>query len=54
MSQKLIVTPHGGESEEFSLIPEGMGYHFEAMELMNCLNEGRIKAILFLIPSVLI
>lgn len=44
MSQKLIVSPHGGESEEFSLIPEGMGYHFEAMEVMNCLDEGRIQS----------
>jgi len=44
MSQRLIISLHGRESEEISLIPEGMGYHFEAIEAMNCLEDGRIQS----------
>ena len=44
MSQRLSVRPNGKESTEYSLLPEGMGYQFEAAEVMNCLEEGRIES----------
>ncbi len=44
MSQKLVVSLHGQEKEEFSLIPESMGYHFEAMEVMKCLDKGKTES----------
>ena len=44
MSQRIIVSPHGKESKEYSLIPEGMGYHFEALEVMKCLEEGKTQS----------
>ena len=44
MSQRLNIALNGKESEEFSLLPEGMGYHFEAIEVMNCLDEGKLES----------
>ncbi len=44
MSQRLKVDLNGKESEEFSLNPEGMGYNYEAVEVMRCLDEGRIES----------
>jgi predicted dehydrogenase len=44
MSQRLNVVINGKEPMEYSLIPDGMGYHFEAMEVMKCLDEGRIES----------
>lgn len=44
MSQRLSVELNGQEPENYSLMPEGMGYHFEAIEVMNCLNEGRTES----------
>lgn len=44
MSQRLRVDINGKESEEFSLIPEGMGYNYEAVEVMRCLDEGRTES----------
>jgi predicted dehydrogenase len=44
MSQKLIVAMNGEEPKKQSYMPEGMGYHFEAMEVMKCLDEGRIQS----------
>lgn len=44
MSQRLNVAINGKEPMEYSLIPDGMGYHFEAMEVMKCLDEGRIES----------
>lgn len=41
MSQRLIVSINGKKNQEYSLLPEGMGYHFEAMEAMKCLHEGK-------------
>ena len=26
---------------EYSFLPDGMGYHFEAIEVMKCLDEGK-------------
>jgi predicted dehydrogenase len=44
MSQRLNVTMNGKENQEYSLLPDGMGYHFEAMEVMKCLDEGKLES----------
>ncbi len=44
MSQRLNVTLNGLEPQEFSIIPEGMGYQYEAAEVMKCLEEGRTES----------
>lgn len=41
MSQKLTVAINGKDKEEYSFIPEGMGYQYEAEEVMRCLDEGK-------------
>ncbi len=41
MSQKVILNLHGQETGEFVFNPPAMGYHFEAEEVMKCLDEGR-------------
>ena len=54
MSQRLNVAMNGKENIEYSLLPEGMGYHYEAIEVMKCLDEGKLKAILYLTLSLAI
>ena len=44
MSQRLNVTLNGLDAQEFSMIPEGMGYQYEAAEVMKCLEEGRTES----------
>lgn len=44
MSQRLMVSINGKEAKEYSLLPDGMGYQFEAAEVMKCLDEGRIES----------
>jgi predicted dehydrogenase len=44
MSQRLSVAINGKENEEYSLIPDGMGYQYEAMEVMKCLDEGKLES----------
>jgi predicted dehydrogenase len=44
MSQRLLVSKNGMDPREESLIPEGMGYHFEAAEVMKCLDEGKTES----------
>ena len=44
MSQRLNVAINGKENKEYSLLPDGMGYQFEATEVMNCLDEGKIES----------
>jgi predicted dehydrogenase len=44
MSQQLRVEINGKENEDYSLLPDGMGYQFEAMEVMNCLDEGKLES----------
>lgn len=44
MSQQLKVALNGREPEEYSLLPEGMGYQFEALEVMKCLDEGKLES----------
>lgn len=44
MSQRLNVAINGRENVEYSLLPEGMGYHYEAIEVMKCLDEGKVES----------
>jgi hypothetical protein len=44
MSQRLNVAMNGKENAEYSLLPDGMGYQFEAMEVMKCLDEGKLQS----------
>jgi predicted dehydrogenase len=44
MSQRLKVEINGRDSAEYSMLPDAMGYHFEAEEVMRCLDEGRIES----------
>jgi predicted dehydrogenase len=44
MSQKLKVAMNGKENVEYSLLPEGKGYPFEAIEVMKCLDEGKLQS----------
>lgn len=40
MSQKVILSVHGEQKQEFSFNPPAMGYHWEAEDVMNCLDAG--------------
>jgi predicted dehydrogenase len=44
MNQRLILDIHGREKEEFKFKPDAMGYHWEAEEVMKCLDDGRIES----------
>jgi predicted dehydrogenase len=44
MSQRLRVNLNGKENEEYSLLPDGMGYQYEAIEVMKCLDEGKLQS----------
>jgi predicted dehydrogenase len=44
MSQRLIVEMNGKENQVYSLLPDGMGYQFEAMEVMKCLDEAKLQS----------
>jgi predicted dehydrogenase len=44
MNQRLILSLHGKEKEEFVFSPPAMGYHWEAEEVMKCLDEGRTES----------
>lgn len=44
MNQRVILNSHGGEMQEFIFKPEGMGYHWEAIEVMKCLDEGKTES----------
>jgi len=44
MSQRLNVAINGKEPIEYSLLPEGMGYQYEAAEVMKCLNEAKLES----------
>jgi hypothetical protein len=35
---------HGAEKQEFVFNPPAMGYHWEAEEVMKCLDEGRTES----------
>jgi predicted dehydrogenase len=40
MSQRVLISMHGQEKQEFVFNPPAMGYHWEAEEVMRCLDEG--------------
>jgi len=40
MSQRVVLNLHGKEKEEFTFNPPAMGYHWEAEEVMRCLDMG--------------
>lgn len=44
MSQRVIITMHGQEKQEFVFNPPAMGYHWEAEEVMRCLDQGRTES----------
>jgi len=44
MSQCLTVALNGKENQDFSLLPDGMGYQYEAVEVMRCLDAGKIQS----------
>ena len=44
MSQRLNVSINGKKSKIYSLLPDGMGYPFEAVEVMKCLEKGKIQS----------
>jgi len=44
MSQQLSVAMNGKKVKEFSLLPDGMGYQYEAMEVMKCLDEEKTES----------
>jgi len=44
MSQRLIIAINGKDNKEYSLLPDGMGYQFEATEVMKCLDEGKLQS----------
>lgn len=44
MSQRLKVALKDQEQQEYSFMPEGMGYHYEAAEVMNCIEKGKIES----------
>jgi predicted dehydrogenase len=44
MSQRLTVSINGKEDIEYSLLPDGMGYQYEAAEVMKCLDKGKLES----------
>ena len=44
MSQQLSVAMNGKKVKEYSLLPDGMGYQYEAVEVMKCLDEGKMES----------
>jgi predicted dehydrogenase len=44
MNQRTILELHGKEKQEFKFLPEAMGYHWEADEVMRCLDKGRTES----------
>ena len=44
MSQRLNVVLNVKENKEYSLLPDGMGYQYEANEVMKCLDEGKLQS----------
>jgi predicted dehydrogenase len=44
MNQRTTFQPHGMGTQEFTFSPEAMGYHWEAEEVMRCLDEGKTES----------
>jgi predicted dehydrogenase len=44
MNQRTTFQTHGMSAQEFTFSPEAMGYHWEAEEVMRCINEGKTES----------
>ncbi len=44
MNQRVILELHGKEKETFVFTPPALGYHWEAEEVMNCLDRQLIES----------
>jgi predicted dehydrogenase len=44
MNQRTLLSLHGRENQEFIFRPDAMGYHWEAEEVMKCLDEGKTES----------
>jgi predicted dehydrogenase len=44
MNQRTTFQPHGMEMQEFEFTPDAMGYHWEAEEVMRCLDDGKSES----------
>lgn len=44
MNQRVILSLHGQEKQEFLFTPDAMGYHWEAEEVMKCLDENKTES----------
>jgi Predicted dehydrogenases and related proteins len=44
MNQRVLLEIHGSEKQEFVFTPPAMGYHWEAEEVMKCLDDQRIQS----------
>ncbi len=44
MNQVVILKYHNSKPEEFNYHPDAMGYHWEAVEVMKCLDEGKTES----------
>ncbi|MGB4293122.1 MAG: Gfo/Idh/MocA family oxidoreductase [Bacteroidales bacterium] len=44
MNQRVVLELHGQAPEEFVFRPDAMGYHWEAEEVMRCLDNGLIES----------
>jgi len=46
MNQHVILELNGADKQVFNFSPESMGYHFEAEEVMRCLDEGKSESLI--------
>jgi predicted dehydrogenase len=44
MNQRTVLSLHGRENQEFIFRPDAMGYHWEAEEVMRCLDDGKTES----------
>lgn len=44
MNQRVILSLHGQEKQEFVFTPDAMGYHWEAEEVMKCLDDNKTES----------
>lgn len=44
MNQRVILSIHGHEKQEFVFTPDAMGYHWEAEEVMKCLDDNKTES----------
>jgi hypothetical protein len=44
MNQRVLLELHGHEKQEFMYSPPAMGYHWEAEEVMKCLDDNRTQS----------